>query len=292
MPLKRGIMVQYHYNICGLQLQLNTPREMWVEPASEAFRTDEAEPDVVLDFFMKDEVTPDAPQCGLHREKPAWRVGDRVFRGDYDLFRENMHFCTEYSLGDLSNLTCHVREEDWNWATRSKYLWPGVMLNYILLHHRGLLFHASYVDYEGKGILFVAPSGTGKSTQAELWRAHRGARIVNGDKAAVRLDGTATVHGVPFSGTSGICENVSLPLSAVVVLSQAPENSVRRLPPTQAVSALFPNLFVDNAVPEERQLAMLLLLDLVEQVPVYALACTPDVRAVEVLEQAMKEGHP
>lgn len=94
-------------------------------------------------------------------------------------------------------------------------------------------------------------------------------------------------HGVPFAGTSGICENVSLPLRAVVVLSQAPENSVRRLGPSEAVAALCPNLFVDQAIPEEWQMALHLLLDLVASVPVYALACTPDERAVAALEQAM-----
>ena len=283
-------MISYHYKVCGLQLQLNTPREFWVEPISRVFDAPPACGDVELTLRAVPEVTPDAPLCRPHREKPVWREDERIFRGDHDLFRKEMHFCTEYSLRDPDHLTCFVRDEDWRWATRSKYLWPGIMFNYILLHHRGLMFHASYIGYQGEGILFVAPSGTGKSTQAELWRKHRGARILNGDKAGVTLQATPMAHGVPFSGTSGICENVSLPLKAVVVLSQAAENSVRRLGPSAAVAALCPNLFVDQAVPEEWQLALHLLLDLVAAVPVYALACTPDARAVEALERAMKEG--
>lgn len=283
-------MITYHYSVCGLDLRIDTPREMWIEPFSEAFLTDGGKGDVVLQFNTAEEISlPEGLRCSADREKPVWRDGKRVFRGDWDLFRAKMHFCTDYLLDKPSEMRCTVREEDWHWATRSKYLWPGIMLNYILLHHRALMFHASYVAHEGGGILFIASSGVGKSTQAELWRKYRGARVINGDKAAVRLEGMAMAHGVPISGSSGICENLSLPLKAVVVLSQAPENSVRRLPPSQAVQALFPNVFVDNAVPEEWQMALELLLDLVSAVPVYALACTPDERAVEALEKAMKE---
>ena len=94
-------------------------------------------------------------------------------------------------------------------------------------------------------------------------------------------------HGLPFAGTSKICENVSLPLRGIVVLSQAPVNSVRRLRPSEAVAALCSNLFVDQVIPEEWSLALNLLLDLVAAVPVYALACTPDERAVQTLEQAL-----
>lgn len=149
------------------------------------------------------------------------------------------------------------------------------------------MFHASYVAHDGGALLFTAPSGTGKSTQAELWRVHRGARVLNGDKAAVRLSGAPTAHGMPFSGTSGICENVSLPLRGVVVLSQAKENTVRRLGPSAAVAALGENVFADRSIAEEWSAALNLLLDLAASVPVYALACTPDERAVCALEEAM-----
>ena len=46
-----------------------------------------------------------------------------------------------------------------------------------LLHqNRGLLLHASFIRWQGSGILFSAPSGTGKSTQANLWVQHQGRR--------------------------------------------------------------------------------------------------------------------
>lgn len=195
----------------------------------------------------------------------------------------------DYDLRQRQAAALTVREETWRWATDYLRLWSVLCLPQLLLPFHTLIFHAAYIGWQGRGILFTAPSGTGKSTQAELWRVHRGAEVLNGDKAGVRLDGTPMVHGVPFSGTSGICRNVSLPLGAVAVLSQAPENTVRRLTPSQAAAALCPNVFADSAVGEEWQMMLNLLLDLVSAVPVYALACTPDERAVAALETAMAQ---
>ena len=39
-----------------------------------------------------------------------------------------------------------------------------------LINFDVLLFHGSVIDVDGKGYLFAAASGTGKSTHAALWR--------------------------------------------------------------------------------------------------------------------------
>lgn len=195
----------------------------------------------------------------------------------------------DYDLRQRQAAALTVREETWRWATDYLRLWSVLCLPQLLLPFRTLIFHAAYIGWQGRGILFTAPSGTGKSTQAELWRRYRRAEVLNGDKAGVRLEERPMVYGVPFSGTSGICRNVSLPLRGIVVLSQAAENTIRRLLPSEAVAALCQNVFVDSAVQEEWQMAVQLLLDLVSAVPVYALACTPDERAVAALEAAMAQ---
>lgn len=59
-------------------------------------------------------------------------------------------------------------------------------LERLLLSRQGLLLHASFIRWQDRGILFSAPSGTGKSTQADLWVRHRGAEVINGDRAALR----------------------------------------------------------------------------------------------------------
>ena len=81
------------------------------------------------------------------------------------------------------------------------------------------------------------PSGAGKSTQAELWRQYAGAQVINGDRSLVR-PGDGTVHGILYSGTSGICQNVSAPLRAIVLPVQGAENRVYPLRPKEAFMAV------------------------------------------------------
>ena len=276
------------FSFCGLRLRIDSEYPLHEDLADCGFACPDGLYNVRVTLKAVQKLpNPGGMACPSNPEYPVWRSGSRITRCCWDRCRPNPHFMAEYDLADAARITCQIRQECWLWATREKYLWNGIQLPYLLLHNRSLIFHASYVGFERNGILFTAPSGTGKSTQAELWRQYLGAEVLNGDKAGVHLGEIPMLCGVPFSGTSGICENVTLPLRAVVVLSQAPENTVRRMRPVEAVQALCPNLFVDQAIAEEWQTAMELLLDLIERVPVFSLACTPDARAVETLYRAI-----
>ena len=72
-----------------------------------------------------------------------------------------------------------------------------------MLQHDTLLMHGSAVAVDGKAYLFIAASGTGKSTHTRLWREQFGARavMVNDDKPLVHVkeDGV-TVCGTPWDG--------------------------------------------------------------------------------------------
>ena len=280
--------MDYYYNFCGVPFRIAAPEVLWEDSDSPKFRCAPCAPAITIEITSAPQLPAMTGRFLGHRgEKYIWRDGSTVTRLTQDVFRSQPHMLCTYDLNSPGSVRCIAREEDWRWATRSQFLWPGVSLPQLLLHHDTLTFHASYVAHQDWGILFTAPSQTGKSTQASLWEKHRGARVLNGDKAAVRLGERPMVHGMPFSGTSGICENVSMPLGCIVVLSQAKENTVRRLGAQEALSLLSPNVFSDQLISEEWQKTLLLLLDFMAAVPIYALACTPDVRAVEELEAAM-----
>lgn len=280
--------MDYYYALCGICLCIKAQRGLHEDVQSQKFHIPASRADITIELDSLPELpVPAGEFISSHGGKTIWRDGDTVVRLTKDIFYKYPHFSARYKISDMSHISTAARADCWDWATNSSFLWPGLSLPQLLLPFRCLVFHASYIAHDGGALLFTAPSGTGKSTQAELWRVHRGARVLNGDKAAVRLSGAPMAHGMPFSGTSGICENVSLPLRGVVVLSQAKENSVRRLGPSAAVAALGANVFADRSIAEEWSAALNLLLDLAASVPVYALACTPDERAVCALEEAM-----
>ena len=147
-----------------------------------------------------------------------------------------------------------------------------------------LILHSAYiVTQEGDGILFSGPSGAGKSTQAELWRQYAGAQVINGDRSLIRpADGT--VHGILYSGTSGICRNVSAPLRAIVLPVQGTENRVYPLRPQETFARLLNQCAYYPWAADSASRMTELVAQLMNTVPVYGMECRKEESAVRVLE--------
>ena len=163
-------------------------------------------------------------------------------------------------------------------------------LESLLLRFDGLLLHAAFAEAEGKGILFAGPSGIGKSTQARLWQENCAARILNGDRAALRKkSGAWWAWGLPYAGSSAIYRNEAAPLAAIVLLEQSRENSLRSLGPSEALRRLYPELMLHRWDKVFLEKALDLAEDLLCAVPVWCLRCRPDAEAVEVLKETLKK---
>lgn len=169
-------------------------------------------------------------------------------------------------------------------------IWDKIDLSRILLGNGALILHASYIIWNGQAILFTAPSGTGKSTQAELWERHRGADIINGDRAVIRRKGHRLwAYSLPFAGSSGICSSRNAPLSAIVVLGQAKENRISRLSMISAVKHMYTQCALNRWNPEEAEAVSGILGEMARDIPVLKLDCLPDAGAVDTLEHYLKE---
>lgn len=178
---------------------------------------------------------------------------------------------------------------------QDRFGYSQIILNHLglealLLKRQVLLLHSSFIRLKnGDGVLFSAPSGTGKSTQAELWRKHRTAEIINGDRAGLRkVADRWTAWGLTYAGTSGIYRNESANIVGIVVLKQSKKNAIRRLRFTEAVRYLYPEITVHRWEPASVDRVMDLLIDMISSVPVFILECRPDEEAVSVLEKALK----
>lgn len=104
----------------------------------------------------------------------------------------------------------------------SSYMIP---LEEIMVYRNGFVLHSSCIAYQGKAVLFTAPSGTGKTTQAELWEKYAGAEIINGDRCVLQqIDGNWYACGCFYKGSSSYCKSVCLPVAAIIALGQGKEN--------------------------------------------------------------------
>lgn len=165
-----------------------------------------------------------------------------------------------------------------------EYLISRLNIQGILLSKEVMILHSSFIIHNNESILFTAPSGTGKSTQASLWEKYKGAEIINGDRSAIGTrNGEYFAYGLPFCGSSNICKNKEAPLKAIVVLKQAKENSVRRLSKIEAFKILLGQVAINRWNKKDMELAMTLIEELIEKVPVVMLSCRPDKEATDVL---------
>ena len=161
-----------------------------------------------------------------------------------------------------------------------------VPLRWFLARKGVLLLHASQILVQNRGVLFAAPSGTGKTTQAGLWRQHRGARVACNDRVLLRDRQT---WGFPYDGAQPVFDPEVQSLGAVVCLGQAEENRIVKLRPAGAVARLMQIALFDAWDPAVRDFAAEQLLGIVEAVPVYQLDCTPDETAVACLEEQLRK---
>ena len=165
----------------------------------------------------------------------------------------------------------------------NSFLIPAYGMQLIKL--KGLKMHASVTMVDGKALLFMGTSGTGKSTHSMLWRRYvPGARLLNDDEPIIRLlpNGEVRVYGAPWSGKTPCYVNESAKVAGMVLLKQAPENKIYRGKFSEALSALVMSTSVLRTDNDHRNQSFELLTDIAQQIPFYTLECRPDGGAVEL----------
>ena len=150
--------------------------------------------------------------------------------------------------------------------------------------HDTILIHGSAVAVDGEGYLFVAPSGTGKSTHVRLWcKAFAGrAVVINDDKPLLKCEeGRILACGSPWGGKHRLSTNISVPLKAVCFLERGKEN---RIEPVTETDGFIPMLkAVYHSEKAEHEACILRSLQHIRgKVSFYRLQCNmePDAAAV------------
>lgn len=169
----------------------------------------------------------------------------------YDHFR-NLAKPFEYSGDRNTDISLSVSDEHINSLIKrmvpgttigaaEEFAYAGIFCKSIIKYN-AMLIHSSAIEYNGKAYLFSADSGVGKSTHTSLWRKAFGndVKMINDDKPVVRIfDGKAVAYGTPFDGGSGIANNISAPLGAVVFIERGESNSIRKAETPEIIKRLY-----------------------------------------------------
>lgn len=204
-------------------------------------------------------------------------------------WKDRTPYCSVEFLPD-GNVDITVRPEFVLQVRSANGLFRHIGFENLLLRFGGLILHSSFIAKSGKGILFSAPSGTGKSTQADLWHMLRDYDIINGDRAGLcKKDDRWKAYGLPYAGSSSIYRNEFADISAIVVLRQGRENRISKVDGSMLIRYLYPEITLHPWDEDYVKTVFDLLHSLVQDVPVYLLECLPDAGAVALLEKTLEE---
>lgn len=156
------------------------------------------------------------------------------------------------------------------------------------IRNRAIQIHSSLIKYQDIGIMFLGPSGIGKTTQAELWNKYLDALIINGDMVYVQENkGYFLGWGTPWHGSSSYCENTNAVIKALIVLKQGNVNRIRKLSGYEILKEVGQNiiypLWLENGV----ELCLDILDLLLTNIPVYELTNKADLESVELAKNTI-----
>jgi hypothetical protein len=172
-----------------------------------------------------------------------------------------------------------------------EYILSGIMFIEIALHEGYLALHASAIDYQGDAILFSAPSTTGKSTHARMWKELYldDVYFINDDKPLIYEErGKLFVTGSPFSGKRVLNQNVVKPLKSIIFLSQSKIDQVSLLHQKESLK----NLMINMLRPKDEKTWDILIKTLnhiTDQIPIYQLGATMSYDAVKLVHKTLYE---
>ena len=207
-------------------------------------------------------------------------------------------FCEEYLSDDRADFAISVSEEEIDEEIAVSEYNPQRGYAESICVYRNiakrlplydrLVFHGAVISYGGRGFLFTAPSGTGKTTHIRLWKKYLdGVEIVNGDKPVLQIEeGRATAWSTPYAGKEGYQNHSSIKLDAICIIHRGKENRIRRITTGEALIELMHQVYISPE--EESAVRTLELLDkLFRAVPLYILECDISEEAVRTSFEAM-----
>lgn len=279
-------------NIAGIKIRYNAVLPLTFSKNAEQFRGFGTSSDEPVDFTIEvKDATTDRPKrpeivaslVGKSSEETPIPYRWKVFttaQGEEGVM-VNLYENTDYEWMQVvlseTNGVFELRRRPRASTAIDPYQFPlfNLMLSRLLLRRKGVLAHSSVVDDNGNGYLFTAVSGTGKSTMATLWQSC-GATVVNDDMLALMPnENSIEAHNIPMSYYSATPNKTSL--KAIFLISQSPENFIRKLHGASAVLRFASNT-IHQPLDKHSVCAHLSIVDnICQKVPVFELGFKPDI---------------
>lgn len=196
-----------------------------------------------------------------------------------------------YFTAEMKEIVVSLNTELFPASTvRLDFIFQILPLAKILQFYHAMVLHSSQIKVQDKGILFTAPSGHGKTTQANLWNRYVNAEKICNDRTIIRcFDGCWYTFGLPIDGSEPIYSNEMNRLDAIIILGKSKDNKLRRLSARQSISYLMNQTLITAADRSMIYTSQMNWLDILQGIPIYMYSCRADESAVEYLKKQLQE---
>ncbi len=261
-----------NYLIAGIKIAFDYRYDHYFKNNIEAYTYDGNDVDHTI--VIKYALTLDEPKTGLFK----------IFSRSVSGVKSYMTFDKDYK-----NIEIWIDEDTFTDPATAEYIYSGMVFLELAQKHGLLPLHGSAINYKGDVILFAAPSGTGKSTHANMWKQLYKDDVswVNDDKPLLEIiDGKTYVYGAPFSGQHHSNTNEKKPLKAIVFLKQGITDEVTKLSEKDALKHLMKN----TLRPSEEALwdhALKQFEVILNNIPIYMLDASLSLNAAKAVKKAI-----
>ena len=232
----------------------------------------------------------------LEYAKPEPYLGEPYFRAQTQdticlLYKDIHGYGLEIRQNETLQLSLHYNRSEQKHYIRGNLIPPflryalWIAFNLSTVRSGSVAVHSSAVVCQGKAILFLGESGTGKSTHTRLiCQKFPAVELLNDDSPIIKIEkGKCMVYGSPWSGKTACYRDIKVELGGVVRLHQAEANKISLLSLHQAIGSLLPSFPPELYMCSELQPKVLdLISEIIEHVPIYSLHCFPDETAADL----------
>lgn len=281
-------MNNYYLKIADIKIHVKSPFEINIGKESEDFISCGKGEDILLEYIeIKEPIDVD----GIVVYKNSIQFYKTKEGFIHELYPAPNHDAYAWVIPvDKHHYEVRYLEGQEKYIDYSRNIIDVMNIEQVLNKFNAFILHSSFITWNRKGILFSAPSGTGKSTQADLWSKFEGAEIINGDRAGIRkVDNVWSAYGLPIAGSSGIFKNKKAPISHIIILRQGKENKLKRLSPREAFIKIYSETTIHTWDKEFQNNIVNMITDLVQHIPVYLYECLPNEDAVNFLKEKIEE---
>lgn len=200
---------------------------------------------------------------------------------EYDLIHS---LCKDYIVSDHDHIDINIEKINIDKYKTENRIEAAEVLAILeclaenIFDYNMLLLHGAAIEYKNKAYLFMAPSGTGKSTHIRYWKeVLKDVHIINGDKPII--DDKAYLYGTPWCGKERWGKPVSFKLDSLIFIERDSHNHIEKLEAKDCLNSLLKAVYLPK---KEHERVFDLINKIFSNIPIYKMYCVNDVSAAKV----------